>query len=400
MLTSVLLGGYPRRSGHLQTLYNVAGNFSKQNPLWYRRHILNLADGGTIGLDFTPVESSHLADDTPIVVVQHGLTGGSHEPYVRAILRPACAPVEEGGLGYRAVVVTFRGCAGVPVTSPKLYTAGHTDDLRQALVYISHKYPKAPLLGLGFSLGANVMTRYVGEEGNRCRLSSALVLSCPWNMEKNGHSLVSTFLGKQVWARGMGTNLSKVVKRHQKALAQDPDHPVAKALPAALSLRLPTLPEFDHTFTKNVGDLIDPFPFATVDEYYRWSSSDHVVENIEIPFLAINAKDDPVVKLCPMDGKGNPNVVMVLTGRGGHLGWFQSGSGGSLKRWTTKPALEWLKLMGDDILLEKRTLPTVYADENGYLKEEGQEVLGFRETEGGGVLIDGNAGNRNFLKGL
>lgn len=35
---------------------------------------------------------------------------GSHESYVRAILVPACTPVEDGGLGYRGVVVNFRGC--------------------------------------------------------------------------------------------------------------------------------------------------------------------------------------------------------------------------------------------------------------------------------------------------
>lgn len=68
--------------------------------------------------------------------------------------------------------------AGVPVTSPQLYSAGHTDDLRQALFYISHRFPEAPLLGLSFSLGANVMTRYVAEEGERSRLKSACVLAC------------------------------------------------------------------------------------------------------------------------------------------------------------------------------------------------------------------------------
>ena len=36
---------------------------------------------------------------------------GSHESYVRAILSRACAPVEEGGLGFRAAVINFRGCA-------------------------------------------------------------------------------------------------------------------------------------------------------------------------------------------------------------------------------------------------------------------------------------------------
>ncbi len=87
------------------------------------------------GLDFTPpAEERTLKDETPIVVVLHGLTGGasrltprrririsvrcrahsrspgSHESYVRSILAPVCTPVEQGGLGYRGIVVNFRGC--------------------------------------------------------------------------------------------------------------------------------------------------------------------------------------------------------------------------------------------------------------------------------------------------
>lgn len=33
-------------------------------------------------------------------------------------------------------------------------------------------------MGIGFSLGANVMTRYLGEEGEASRLMSACVLGC------------------------------------------------------------------------------------------------------------------------------------------------------------------------------------------------------------------------------
>src|SRR5687768_580948 len=91
---------------------------------------------------------------------------GSEESYIHSILEPLCLPVSEGGLGYRAVVVNARGCkhhqllagsylprlildglgGGVPITSPRFYTAGHTDDLRQALMYIAYMFPNAPLL--------------------------------------------------------------------------------------------------------------------------------------------------------------------------------------------------------------------------------------------------------------
>lgn len=78
------------------------------------RTLIRLPDGGTLGLDVCPPsttkEARELAKDTPIVIVQHGLTGGSHEPYVRSILAAACAPKKKGGLGFRAIVINFRGC--------------------------------------------------------------------------------------------------------------------------------------------------------------------------------------------------------------------------------------------------------------------------------------------------
>jgi uncharacterized protein len=82
------------------------------------------------GLDFAPIDDSTLRDDTPILVVQHGLTGGlsyreqyftfqtdkytgSYEPYLKAIVARVVEPPERGGLGYRAIVVHFRGCVCV-----------------------------------------------------------------------------------------------------------------------------------------------------------------------------------------------------------------------------------------------------------------------------------------------
>jgi predicted alpha/beta-fold hydrolase len=68
--------------------------------------------------------------------------------------------------------------AGVPVTSPLFYSAAHTNDTRQALRYITYLYPDAPILGIGFSLGANVLIRYLGEEGEQSRIHAACALAC------------------------------------------------------------------------------------------------------------------------------------------------------------------------------------------------------------------------------
>lgn len=79
--------------------------------------------------------------------------------------------------------------AGVKLTSPQLFSGGYTGDIRTTLLYVSGLYPNAPLLGVGFSLGAGVLTRYVGEEGENCRLTAACVLACPWDNVKNSDKL-------------------------------------------------------------------------------------------------------------------------------------------------------------------------------------------------------------------
>ncbi|KAF8798005.1 AB-hydrolase YheT [Phlegmacium glaucopus] len=376
-------------NGHLQTIYCVLGDFSKNDCMWYDRKYLRLAEGGTLGIDFAPSDQSKVPEDAPIVVVQHGLTGGSHESYVRAILRRACTPVEEGGLGYRAAVINFRGCAGVPLTTPLLYSAGHTDDTRQALMYIAHRYPNAPLLGIGFSLGANVLTRYLGEEGAQTRISSACVLACPWDLQHNSDGLLNSFIGKHIYSKGMGNNLLRLVKKHLKVLIQDPEHIVAKATAATLSLKNPTLHKFDDTFTKVAGGPSPHFPFEDASAYYAWGSSHHMVQHVTVPFLAINSGDDPIVRHVPMDGGGNGFAVMALTKGGGHLGWFQAGPG-YLDRWSTEPVLEWLKLFGQDVVHEPKSRGRpLFVGEDGFLREEGVDNLGCKEIEGGG-LIGGN----------
>ncbi|KAJ6619818.1 hypothetical protein B0H10DRAFT_1946628 [Mycena sp. CBHHK59/15] len=308
---------------HYLTGYPVSGSL-------FRLHLLLIL---LKGLDFVPHNSYATDDATPIIVVQHGLTGGSHEPYVRAILAPACAPVKKGGLGYRAVVVNFRGSkrlpgSGVPITSPKFYTAGHTDDLRQALMYLSHKYPRAPLLGLGFSIGAKFIANIWLEGQQQFTVISHGTWLYPqlgnhtyhvtWTPLKNDIEC-GKFLWKTCILRGMGSNVLALIRHHYKPLALDnPDHPVAAAIHRFWREK-PDHADFDDTFTRFVG--------------YPSSISQ------------LNASDDPVIRYAPFHDGDNKYTVTAVTRKGVTSDGFTK----NRQRWTTKPVLEWLQLVGRDL---------------------------------------------------
>ncbi|KAK0221374.1 Alpha/Beta hydrolase protein [Armillaria fumosa] len=385
-------------NGHLQLIYCVMGDFSKTDHIVYKRTYLRLVDGGTLGLDSTPPNQDSFKEDTPVVVVMHGLTGGSHESYVRNILATACLPVEQGGLGYRAVVVNFRGCAGIPLTSNQFYSAGYTDDLRQALFYISQQYPKAPLFGLGFSLGANVIVRYLAEEKEHSRLSAACVLACPWDLSKNNDAMESTLWGKYAYSKGMASNLLRLLSRHTASLSRQPDHYVTAAMHAAFALKSPTLEQFDDKFTSKAGGAPPVFPFPSARHYYTWASSHYVLPDVRVPLLALNAADDPIVQKVPED-VDNPSVVLAVTPGGGHLGWFETGKDGpvSVTRWITKPVIEWLRLIGEDLVLERK-MKEVYVSEGGFFKEPGRDDLGCKVIDGGGLVEDTT--DENLMQGL
>lgn len=96
-------------------------------------------------------------DTTPMLVTLHGLSGGSHELYLREVLAPLTkdAPDQQK---WKACVINARGCAGSNITSGVLFNARATWDVRQLVKWLREKHPNRPLFGLGFSLGGNILT--------------------------------------------------------------------------------------------------------------------------------------------------------------------------------------------------------------------------------------------------
>jgi predicted alpha/beta-fold hydrolase len=104
-------------------------------------------------------------DDKPLLICLHGLSGGSYETYLRHVLAPLVEPsaagAKAGGLSggeWEALVVNSRGCAGSKITNSMLYNARATWDVRQTVKWAREKWPRRRMFGVGFSLGANILT--------------------------------------------------------------------------------------------------------------------------------------------------------------------------------------------------------------------------------------------------
>ena len=105
------------------------------------------------------------SDDTkPLLITLHGLSGGSHEVYLRHVIAPLVETAgNHEGMGisggeWECLVVNSRGCAGSKVTNSMLYNARATWDVRQVVKWCRKTWPNRPIFGVGYSLGANILT--------------------------------------------------------------------------------------------------------------------------------------------------------------------------------------------------------------------------------------------------
>jgi predicted alpha/beta-fold hydrolase len=282
---------------------------------------------------YTSKEWSNISstDNKPMLIALHGLTGGSHEVYLRETLAPLTAS------GWAACVVNGRGCALSKVTTSQLFNARATWDVRQAISELRVLFPNRPLYAVGYSLGANILTNYCGEAGSACVLKAAVSCSNPWSLELCNTELQRTWLGLNVYCRTMGKNLMGLYERHKEQMLQNP------GIKAELVEKCRYVYEFDrHVQCPSWG-------YPTEGAYYRDAQSVDALLGVRIPFLGINAEDDPVclllrsMLLCffadamvqisskmaiPYEEfKQNPYTLLCTTNWGGHLGSFQLGGG-------------------------------------------------------------------------
>ncbi|XP_062207606.1 uncharacterized protein LOC133909265 isoform X2 [Phragmites australis] len=297
-------------SPHLQTLF--LGISGKPPSFTYKRQLYTVRDGGTIALDWLLASDLEDADgfiskdsSTPLVVVVPGLTSDSAAAYVKHLAYSMASK------GWNVVVSNHRGLGGVSITSDCFYSGGWTEDIREVIEYLHHKYPKAPLFCVGTSIGANILVKYLGEEGENTPLAGAASICSPWDLVVCDR-FISRKLVQRCYDIALAIGLKGYAKLHQPVLARLANW---EGIKKSRSIR-----EFDHHATCIVAK------FETVDSYYRRCSSASYVGNVSVPLLCISALDDPLCtrEAIPWDEcRANKNIVLATTQNGGHLAFFQ-----------------------------------------------------------------------------
>ncbi|HLF66157.1 MAG TPA: alpha/beta fold hydrolase, partial [Gammaproteobacteria bacterium] len=155
------------QNGHTQTL--LAKLWSRPKVLNVKRQRLELSDGDFIDCDWVG------AGNGPIVVLLHGLEGSIHSHYIQGILHALQAH------NYRAVVMHFRGCSGVANRLARAYHSGDTHDLAALIQHLEQHYPNTPRYAIGYSLGGNVLLKWLGE-GGADKFNAAVAVSVPYQL--------------------------------------------------------------------------------------------------------------------------------------------------------------------------------------------------------------------------
>ncbi|WP_243336947.1 YheT family hydrolase [Anaeromyxobacter soli] len=309
------------RGGHAMTIFaSLARVYPRPQA---RRERWELPDG-----DFVDVDRYAASGDAarPVLVVCHGLEGSSRAPYVRGLVAVALAR------GLDALALNFRGCSGEQNRLPRFYHSGDTGDLHEVVARLAAERPGRPIVLAGFSLGGNVVVKYVGERGDGLfpEVRAAAGISVPFDLLRSARALDAAGFWNRVYRERFLRRL------REKALAKARRFP--EAIDAARVRAAATFAEYDAALTAPLHG------FASAEDYWTRCSSARFLAGVRRPLLAIAAMDDPIVPgdaLPLAEAHANPLVTLEATPAGGHVA-FVSGSPFWPDFWAERRAIEFL----------------------------------------------------------
>lgn len=307
------------RNPHLQTLWPVL--FRRHPRPALRRERLELPDGDFVDLDWT------LNATGPIVILLHGLEGGSRSHYARSMLD--ALPRH----GLRGVLMHFRGCSGEPNRLPRAYHSGETGDLNFLVTTLRERQPDTALAAVGYSLGGNVLLKWLGEQRDRAPLAAAVAVSVPFLLHESVAHMNRGFA--RVYQRHLLQRLKRSVRRKAPRLAPPVPLPELK--------RMTSFFHFDDRITGPIHG------FAGAMHYYTASSSRQYLRHIRVPTLLVQSRDDPFMpdSVLPGEPELSPTTTLSLHRHGGHVGFVGGWAPWRPRYWLDDAVPAWLRQVMD-----------------------------------------------------
>lgn len=304
------------RNPHLQTLW--ATLVHRRPRLHLRRERLELPDGDFVDLDWT-TGNAH----GPIVVLLHGLEGSSNSKYALGMLRALEAR------GWRALVMHFRGCSGEPNRLTRRYHSGETGDVAYLIETLARREPQTPLAVIGYSLGGNVLLKWLGETG-RAPIRVAVAVSVPFLLADCAARMERGFSRVYQWA--LVRRLKRSVESERRRV------PLQLRMTNLSALR--TFRDFDEHVTAPLHG------FADADDYYTRSSSRQYLLRIAVPTLIVHCRDDPFMTeaAIPAANELSPAIDFELHERGGHVGFVAGAWPWRARYWLEQRIPDFLRL--------------------------------------------------------
>lgn len=308
---------------HLQTIlprvYPVACDF------YPFHHDFELSDGDFIEITWSKRPQATTEDTSPIVIVLHGLEGSFESFYAKRMMNSTF------NQGWTSVLMHFRDCGEKRNRKLKSYHSGQTSDLAEFVDYLSSEFPNRPIYAIGFSLGGNVLAKYLGEYQDS-KLSGAVVISAPLELEECANSVNQGF--SKIYQKYL-VNKLKVSAQQKIALFTGKE-----AIPIDESRlnEITSLIDFDQEYTAPING------FASGKEYYRISSSRQFLSSIATPTLVIHSKDDPFMneKVIPSEGELSASVRFELSEKGGHVGFLAGNNPLKPEFWLETRSIEYI----------------------------------------------------------
>ena len=294
----------PWLGGDLQTVRNtIIGNLGWRIDLSaHGERCLHLpTDDGTGDVMVGRLNEPAHGHPGPVVILVHGLTGCEDSLYVRVSASHLLAQ------GYRVLRLNLRGAGPSRPLCRDQYHAGRSEDLRIVLRQLDPALTADGVVLVGYSLGGNVVLKYLGEEGASAAVTAAASISAPIDMAATAVRMMRS--------RNAAYHGWLLRRMQQESLA-----PAAEVSPedrrAALTAR--TVYQFDDSFVAPRNG------FGTADRYYALSSGEQFMPAVRVPTLVIHAGDDPWIPIEPyrrVDWRANRHLVPLLPSRGGHVGF-------------------------------------------------------------------------------